>query len=254
MKNLSFKLAKRGGRNNFGHLTSYHRGGGHSRRYRIIDFNRYFSNIPAFVRRVEYDPNRNALLALLVYSNGYITYCLLPKTTQVGSILINYDSTSLLSGNALLLSQIPIGFYVHAVELQPGEGATIVRSGGVKAQILARVGHTAILKLPSGEIRRFSVNCKAVIGSVASLPSFYLPDRKAGKSRWLNWRPHVRGVAMNPIDHPHGGGEGRSSGGRKASVSPWGVYTKGLPTRKRSKNLSRIMLTRRAAKVKTVGE
>jgi len=250
VKNLTLRLGRIGGRNNFGRLTSYHRGGGHARRYRIVDFHKYFSSVPAIVRRVEHDPNRNALLSLLLYSNGYMSYSLLPRSVQIGAVLINYDSSTLTFGNTLFLRQIPIGFYVHSLEMSPGRGGSLVRSGGAKAQILAKTGDLAILKLPSGEIRKFSVDCKATIGSVASVPSFYLPDRKAGKSRWLNWRPHVRGVAMNPIDHPHGGGEGRSSGGRKSSTSPWGVYTKGFPTRNRSKNSSFIVLGHRLAKLK----
>ena len=250
VKHLTVKLDRQGGRNNFGRITSYHRGGGHSRRYRIIDFYKYFAGIPAVVRRVERDPNRNAFLMLLVYSNGFMTYSMFPKSVQLGSILVNYTANNLKPGNTLFLSQIPIGFSVHSVEIKPGEGARMARSGGNKAQILARSKDLAILRLPSGEVRKFSASCKATVGVISSVPTFYLPDHKAGRSRWLNWRPHVRGVAMNPIDHPHGGGEGRSSGGRKSSTTPWGALTKGVPTRDRAKNSAFIMITRRTVRAK----
>jgi large subunit ribosomal protein L2 len=218
------------GRNNYGRITSFHRGGGMRKRYRILDPYKIFLNIPAVVRRIEYDPVRKLLLALLLYSNGILTYLPLTKSLNVGDIIVNNDTNNLSPGNALTLAQIPVGFFISMVESYPGSGPVWTRSGGSKTQLLARVGSIAIIKLASGKVRKLSCECKALVGTLAVVPKLILPKFKAGRMRLLGRRPTVRGVAMNPIDHPHGGGEGKSSGGRKASVTPWAHYTKGYKT------------------------
>lgn len=237
VKRLTIPLNRRGGRNNSGRITSFHRGGGSKRRYRILDLHRLFSNIPAVVRRVEYDPIRNSLLALLSYANGVLTYVPLVRDLVVGDIIVNYDPGYLNPGNTLRLAQIPVGFYINSIEDAPGSGSCLNRSSGSRAQLLARVGPVALVKLASGQVRKFSCDCKATLGTLAVLPRDSFSKLKAGRTRWLGFRPVVRGVAMNPIDHPHGGGEGKSSGGRKSSMTPWARYTKGFKTVK--KKLSR---------------
>lgn len=235
VKRLTVSLNKSAGKNNYGRITSFHRGGGNKRRYRILDLHRIFANIPGVVRRIEYDPTRRSLLALILYANGVLTYAPLVRNLTVGDIIVNYDPEYLGPGNTLYLSQIPIGFYVNSIEDYPGSGSRLNKASGSRAQLLARVGSLAIIKLASGEVRKFSCDCKATLGTLAVLPRRAFPDLRAGRSRWLGRRPIVRGVAMNPIDHPHGGGEGKSSGGRKSSMSPWARYTKGFKTVRKSK-------------------
>ena len=239
LKRLTVPSVKRSGRNNFGRITTFHRGGGVKRRYRILDLHKIFSNIPAIVRRIEYDPVRGLLLGLFFYANGVLTYAPLSKGLSVGDIIVNYDPLYLGPGNTLYLSQIPVGYYINSIENYPGSGAIWNKSAGSKSQLLARVGTMAIIKLASGEVRRLSCECKAVLGTLATIPREAFSKLKAGKSRLLGFRPVVRGVVMNPIDHPHGGGEGRSSGGRKSSMTPWARYTKGYKTRRNNKRVNK---------------
>ena len=238
---------KSGGRNHHGRITSYHRGGGHKRRYRSIDFKRRDKlGIPARVAAIEYDPNRTARIALLHYADGDKRYIPAPIGLEVGDRLMAGSDAEIQPGNALPLGSIPVGTIVHAVELKPGKGAQIVRSAGTGAQLMAREGKYATLKLPSGEMRMVLSNCLATIGQVGNPDNANVSLGKAGRSRWLGRRSNVRGVAMNPVDHPHGGGEGRTSGGRHP-VTPWGVPTKGHKTRT-SKASTRLIVRRRGKK------
>ena len=235
---LLAKLNKSGGRNNQGRITTRHIGGGHKKRYRIIDFKRNKDNIPATVERLEYDPNRNANIALLLYSDGERRYIIATKNlSAVDKIMSGYQS-SINIGNTLPLINIPVGTQVHCIEMKPGKGAQIARSAGTVAQIIAIDGDYATLRLKSGETRKIFKTCRATIGEVGNSEHNLQKHGKAGAKRWLGVRPTVRGVAMNPIDHPHGGGEGKTSGGRDP-VSPWGTPTKGYKTRsnKRTDNL-----------------
>jgi large subunit ribosomal protein L2 len=219
-----------GGRNNQGHLTSWWRGGGHKRMYRIIDFKRDKRDIPAKVSTVEYDPNRSARIALLTYADGEKRYILQPIGLKVGDTIVAGQNVDILPGNALPLKNIPLGTLLHNVELKPGKGGQIARSAGSSVQLVAKEGDYASVKMPSGEIRKINMECFATIGQVGNLDHENVSVGKAGRSRWLGQRPHVRGVAMNPVDHPLGGGEGKTSGGRHP-VSPWGLPTKGYKTR-----------------------
>ena len=232
------KLSRTGGRNNLGRITTRHRGGGHKRRYRIVDFKRDKDGIGARVERIEYDPNRSAHLALLVYADGERRYILAPKGVAPGDQLMSGREAPIKNGNTLPLRNIPLGSLVHAVELKPSKGAQMVRSAGGSAQLVAREGLYATLRLRSGEMRKVHVNCRATIGEVGHGEHNLRKLGKAGAQRWRGVRPTVRGVAMNPVDHPHGGGEGRTSGGRHP-VTPWGVPTKGYKTRgnKRTDNM-----------------
>ncbi len=230
-KSLVRPLKKSGGRNNLGRITCRHIGGGHKRRYRIIDFKRDKRGIPARVTSIEYDPNRSARIALLTYADGEKRYILAPKDLKVGDTLQAGPGSEIRPGNALPLAEMPLGSLVHNVELKPGKGGQIVRAAGTYAQLLAKEGDYATLRLPSGEVRRVRIECYATVGQVGNEDHENLSLGKAGRSRWLGIRPTVRGVAMNPVDHPHGGGEGRTSGGRHP-VTPWGVPTKGKKTRK----------------------
>ncbi|NOY46518.1 50S ribosomal protein L2 [Deferrisoma camini] len=230
-KSLLRPLKKSGGRNNLGRVTCRHIGGGHKRRYRVIDFKRDKRGIPARVTSIEYDPNRSARVALLTYADGEKRYILAPKDLKVGDPIQAGPGSEIRPGNALPLSDIPLGTLVHNVELKPGKGGQIVRSAGTYAQLLAKEGDYATLRLPSGEVRRVRMECYATVGQVGNEDHENIKLGKAGRSRWLGIRPTVRGVAMNPVDHPHGGGEGRTSGGRHP-VTPWGVPTKGKKTRK----------------------
>src|SRR5256712_233054 len=232
-----------GGRNNQGHLTSWWRGGGHKRMYRIIDFKRDKRDIPAKVTTVEYDPNRSARIALLTYADGEKRYILHPVGLKVGDTIVSGDNVDILPGNALPLKNIPLGTQVHNVELKPGKGGQIARSAGSSVQLVAKEGHYASVKMPSSEIRHIYIECYATIGQVGNLDHENVSIGKAGRSRWLGKRPHVRGVAMNPVDHPLGGGEGQTSGGRHP-VSPWGQSTKGFKTRNR-KATDRFIVQRR---------
>jgi large subunit ribosomal protein L2 len=229
-KSLLEPLNKSGGRNNYGRITSRHRGGGHKRRYRRIDFKRNKRDITATVTSIEYDPNRSARIALLKYADGEKRYILWPSGLKVGDSVVAGESAPFNVGNALPLRAIPLGTLVHNVELSLGKGGQMVRSAGSYAQVMAKEGDRATLRLPSGEVRMVHLNCYATIGEVGNAEHENVVSGKAGRSRWLGRRPKVRGVAMNPIDHPHGGGEGRTSGGRHP-CTPWGKPTKGYKTR-----------------------
>ena len=234
---------QRAGRNNKGRITSRHRGGGHKKRYRIIDFKRNKESIKGTVERIEYDPNRSAHIALVLYRDGERRYILAPEGLKAGDVVESGPSSPISTGNCLSLSDMPLGTIVHCVELFPAKGAQIARSAGSSAQILAIEGRYTTLRLRSGEVRRVLSKCKATVGSVPNSEHSLRSIGKAGAKRWLGVRPKVRGVAMNPVDHPHGGGEGKTSGGRHP-VTPWGVPTKGYRTRK-NKLSNRLIVRRR---------
>jgi large subunit ribosomal protein L2 len=231
-KPLVENLHRSGGRNNHGELTSWWRGGGHKRLYRIIDFKRDKKDIPGKVSTIEYDPNRSARIALVTYSDGEKRYILQPLGLKVGDAVIAGDNVDILPGNALPLKNIPLGTMLHNVELKPGKGGQIARSAGSSVQLVAKEGDYASVKMPSGEIRHIAMVCYATVGQVGNIDHENVSIGKAGRNRWLGKRPHNRGVVMNPVDHPHGGGEGKTSGGRHP-VSPWGLPTKGYKTRNR---------------------
>jgi large subunit ribosomal protein L2 len=237
-------LKKTGGRNNLGRMTARHRGGGHKRRYRIIDFKRDKIDILAKVSTIEYDPNRSANIALLHYADGEKRYILAPFGLKVGDQLVSSSSAELKIGNALSLKNIPTGLTVHNIEMYPGKGGQLVRSAGAGAQIMAHDDNFTTLKLPSGEVRLINSACFAVVGAVGNKSHEQIVSGKAGRSRWLGRRPKVRGVAMNPVDHPMGGGEGKSSGGRHP-CTPWGKPTKGYKTRKKNKKSNALIIKRR---------
>ena len=243
-KPLTEPLRRSGGRNNAGHLTVWWRGGGHKRLYRVIDFKRSKRDIPAKVLTIEYDPNRSARIALVAYADGEKCYILQPVGTKVGDTIIAGDNVDILPGNALPLKNIPLGTMVHNVELRPGKGGQIARSAGSAVQVVAKEGDYVSVKMPSGEVRRIHRQCVATIGQVGNLEFENVSDGKAGRSRWRGKRPHVRGVAMNPVDHPLGGGEGKAAGGRHP-VSPWGMPTKGYKTRN-NKSTDRFIVQRRS--------
>ena len=231
-KPLTEPLPKAGGRNNRGRITIWQRGGGHKRTYRVIDFKRNKKDVPGTVTTVEYDPNRSARIALVTYADGEKRYILQPVGVKVGTVIVSGERVDILPGNAMPLKNIPLGTQVHNVELKPGKGGQIARSAGASVQLVAKEGKYASLRLPSGEIRRILEECLATVGQVGNVDHENVSLGKAGRSRWLGRRPNVRGVAMNPVDHPLGGGEGRSAGGRHP-VTPWGVPTKGYKTRSR---------------------
>ena len=243
-KSLTEAKRKTGGRNNQGRITTRHRGGGHKQRYRIIDFKRNKHDIPAKVTAIEYDPNRSANIALLYYADGEKRYILSPFGIKVGDTVLSGKNAPMKIGNALPLSKIPTGMLVHNVELNPGNGGQMVRSAGAAAQVMALDGGFATLKLPSGEIRMVRDECLATLGEVGNKSHEQVVSGKAGRSRWLGRRPSVRGVAMNPVDHPMGGGEGKSSGGRHPTT-PWGKPTKGYNTRKKNKKSNDYIVKRR---------
>jgi large subunit ribosomal protein L2 len=242
-KPLMEPMKSTGGRNNQGHLTSWWRGGGHKRMYRIIDFKRDKRDIPAKVTTVEYDPNRSARIALLAYADGEKRYILHCVGMKVGDTIVAGQNVDILPGNALPLKNIPLGTLLHNVELRPGKGGQIARSAGSSVQLVAKEGEYASVKMPSSEIRKINTECYATIGQVGNLDHENVSIGKAGRSRWLGQRPHVRGVAMNPVDHPLGGGEGKTSGGRHP-VTPWGLPTKGYKTRN-NKTTDRFVVQRR---------
>ena len=242
-KSLLRPITKTGGRNNQGKITARHRGGGHKRRYRVIDFKRYKDGIEARVDSIQYDPNRSARIALLKYADGEKRYIIAPDGLAAGMTVVSGESAEPKVGNCMQLKNIPTGMTVHNIELYPGRGACMCRSAGTSAVLMAREGTWAQLSLPSGEIRRVPIKCRAVIGKVGNTDHNAIVLGKAGRKRWLGRRPHVRGTAMNPIDHPHGGGEGRTKGGRHP-VSPTGVPAKGGATRKR-RNPSNASIVRR---------
>jgi len=242
-KSLTAPIKRTGGRNAKGRITTRHIGGGHKRKYRIIDFKRNKDGIPARVASIEYDPNRSARIALLHYVDGEKRYILAPQKVKVGDQIISGAEADIKPGNALSLAKIPLGTVVHAIEMQPGKGAQMARSAGTSAQLVAKEGDYAQLKLPSGEVRMALLRCRATIGYVGNPDHEILSVGKAGKSRWKGKRPTVRGTVMNPVDHPHGGGEGKSSSGRHP-VTPWGKPTLGYRTR-RSKASDRLIIRRR---------
>lgn len=242
-KNLLRPINKSGGRNVHGRITSWHRGGGHKRHYRIIDFRRDKTGIPAKVATIEYDPNRSVRIALLHYADGEKRYILAPLNLQVGTTVISGPDADIRPGNTLPMTNIPLGTLIHNIELQPGKGGQIVRSAGTFAQLMAKEAPYVLVKLPSGEVRMVLINCKATIGQLGNTDHEKISLGKAGRKRWLGRRPTVRGVAMNPVDHPMGGGEGRSSGGRHP-CTPWGKPTKGYRTRK-NKKTDRYIVTKR---------
>jgi len=243
---LLAKKSKTGGRNNKGRITTRHRGGGHKQRYRIIDFKRNKTGIKGTVEQIEYDPNRSAHIALICYADGERTYIIAPRGVTAGDVIQSGEEAPISVGNCLPLRNMPLGSTVHCIELKPGKGAQIARSAGTSAQLVAREGQHATLRLRSGEMRKVPVECRAVIGEVSNSEHSLRSLGKAGASRWRGVRPTVRGVAMNPVDHPHGGGEGRTSGGRHP-VSPWGMPTKGYKTRT-NKRTDRMIVRRRDRK------
>ncbi len=242
-KSLLVKQHKSGGRNNHGRKTARHRGGGHKRRYRVIDFRRNKNNVPASVASIEYDPNRNCRIALLHYHDGEKRYILAPRGLSVGDVVSSGPGSDIKPGNAMALRYIPVGTVIHAAELQPGGGAKMARSAGTSVQLVAKEGSTATLRLPSTEMRRVSIDCQATVGEVGNAEFELIKVGKAGRSRWKGKRPQTRGVAMNPVDHPHGGGEGKTSGGRHP-VSPWGK-PEGRTRKKGKKSDDQIIRRRR---------
>jgi large subunit ribosomal protein L2 len=246
VKALTEGLNKKGGRNNTGRITARRRGGGHKRLYRIVDFKRRKFDMPAKVVRLEYDPNRTAFIALIEYEDGEICYILAPQRLDAGDTVISGERVDIQPGNALPLSSIPVGTIVHNVEMKPGKGGQIARSAGTYVQLVGRDAGHALLRLGSGEVRMVRAECMATIGAVSNSDQGNIKLGKAGRNRWLGKRPSVRGVAMNPVDHPHGGGEGRTSGGRHP-VSPWGRPTKGAKTR-HNKKTDRLIVRRRRKK------
>lgn len=246
-KRLTGPNPKKAGRNNTGRITMRRRGGGHKRLYRAIDFRRDKDGVPGRVASIEYDPNRSARIALVVYADGEKRYVLAPKELEVGTVLQSGPEAEYQAGNCLPLQKIPLGTVIHNVELVPGKGGKFARSAGNSCQLLAKEGDFAVVRLPSGEMRRVPIACRATVGQVGNVDHNNISLGKAGRSRWLGRRPKVRGVAMNPVDHPHGGGEGKSSGGRHP-VTPWGVPTKGHRTRKKKHRTDKYIIRRRRSK------
>lgn len=240
---LLARRSKKGGRNNQGRITTRHIGGGQKRRYRIIDFKRDKIGVPAIIERLEYDPNRSAHIALALYADGERRYIIAPKGTEQGQTILSAETTPVKIGNCMPLRNIPLGTMVHCVELKPGKGAQLARSAGSSIQLVAKEGSHVTIRLRSGEMRKVQADCKAVVGEVGNSEHNLTSFGKAGATRWRGVRPTVRGVAMNPVDHPHGGGEGRTSGGRHP-VSPWGMPTKGYKTRK-NKRTDKLIIRRR---------
>ena len=247
VKKLTEGLSNKGGRNNRGRITARRRGGGHKRRYRVLDFQRRKFDVPGKVLRLEYDPNRTAFVALIEYEDGEQSYILAPQRVAAGDMVISGEKADIKPGNAMPLSSVPIGTIVHNVEMKPGKGGQIARSAGTYVQLVGRDAGYALLRLSSGEVRMVRAECMATIGAVSNPDQANIKLGKAGRKRWLGKRPSVRGVAMNPVDHPHGGGEGRTSGGRHP-VTPWGKPTKGARTRGKKK--SDALIVRRRHKKK----
>ena len=244
-KSLLVSLKKNGGRNAQGKITVRHRGGGNRRKYRIIDFKRNKDGIPAKVATIEYDPNRTANIALLHYADGEKAYILAPVGLEVGTTVLSGPTADIKPGNAMALKDMPVGTVIHNIELKPGKGAQLVRSAGVSAQLMAKEGKKALLRLPSGEMRFVSIDCKATIGQVGNIEHGNVVIGKAGRKRHMGIRPTVRGSVMNPCDHPHGGGEGRTSIGRPSPVTPWGKPALGYKTRKKNKASDKLIVSRR---------
>jgi len=249
VKKLTVGLTGNGGRNNFGRITARRRGGGHKRKYRMVDFKRQKFDVAATVERLEYDPNRTAFIALIKYTDGELSYILAPQRLAVGDQVVSGERCDIKPGNAMPMNNIPVGTIIHNIEMKPGKGGQIARAGGTYAQLIGRDQGYAQLKLTSGELRMVRGECMATIGAVSNPDQANIKIGKAGRKRWLGKRPSVRGVAMNPVDHPHGGGEGRTSGGRHP-VTPWGKPTKGKRTRKRSAQSNRLIIRSRHARKK----
>lgn len=247
-KSLLQPLQKKAGRNNQGKITVRHQGGGHKRKYRVIDFKRNKDGIPGKVATIEYDPNRSANIALIHYVDGEKRYILAPNGLKVGQEIISGPEADIKAGNALPLRNIPVGTVIHNIELKPGRGGQLVRAAGTSAQLLGKEGRYAIIRLVSGETRMILLECRATVGQVGNLDHELINIGKAGRSRWLGKRPTVRGSVMNPVDHPHGGGEGRAPIGRKSPVTPWGKPTLGYKTRKKNKASDKYIVRRRKGK------
>ena len=247
-KSLLESLPKKAGRNNNGRVTTRHQGGGHKRRYRVIDFKRRKDGVPAKVATIEYDPNRSARIALLHYADGAKAYILCPKGLNVGDTVVSGEGADIKPGNAMPLSEIPVGTLIHAVEFQPGRGAAIARSAGNSCQLMGKEGGYAILRMPSSEMRRVLITCRATIGEVGNAEHANIKIGKAGRNRWAGVRPTVRGTVMNPVDHPHGGGEGKNHTSGRPSVTPWGKPTKGYKTRDPKKASNHLIIRRRKSK------
>jgi len=243
-RKLTRAMKKSGGRNAHGHITTRHMGGGHKRRYRLIDWKREKDGVPAKVAAIEYDPNRTARIALLHYQDGEKRYILAPVGVSVGDLLLSGESVDIRPGNTLPIKAIPLGTVIHAVETQPRSGAKMIRSAGSFGQLMAKEGAYAQVRMPSGEVRKVLQECKATVGQLSNIENASVRVGKAGKSRWLGIRPTVRGLAMNPVDHPHGGGEGKSGQGNPHPVSPWGQKAKGLKTRS-NRRTDKLIVSRR---------
>ncbi len=247
-KSLLLPLNKKAGRNSYGRITVRHRGGGNRRKYRIIDFKRRKFGVPGKVLTLEYDPNRSSHIALVQYADGEKRYIIAPQGLEIGQEIISGENSDIKLGNALALSDIPVGTFVHNVELYPGKGAQIARSAGIMAQLMAKEGKLALLRLPSGELRNVPVECMASIGQVGNIDHENVKLGKAGRKRHMGWRPTVRGSVMNPCDHPHGGGEGKSPIGRPGPVTPWGKPALGYKTRNKKKKSNKFIVKRRNSK------
>ena len=247
-KSLLLPLNKKAGRNSYGRITVRHRGGGNRRKYRIIDFKRRKFGVPGKVLTLEYDPNRSSHIALVQYADGEKRYIIAPQGLEIGQEIISGENSDIKLGNALALSDIPVGTFVHNVELYPGKGAQIARSAGIMAQLMAKEGKLALLRLPSGELRNVPVECMASIGQVGNIDHDNVKLGKAGRKRHMGWRPTVRGSVMNPCDHPHGGGEGKSPIGRPGPVTPWGKPALGYKTRNKKKKSNKFIVKRRNSK------
>ncbi len=247
-KSLLAPISKNAGRNSYGRITVRHKGGGNRQKYRIIDFKRDKDGVPAKVATIEYDPNRSANIALLVYADGEKRYILAPNNLKVGNAIVSGQGADIVPGNAIPLEFIPVGTIIHNLELKPGKGGQLVRSAGNMAQLMGKDNGYALVRLPSGEMRRIMLRCKATIGQVGNLDHENISIGKAGRKRWMGVRPTVRGVVMNPNDHPHGGGEGRSPIGMPGPVTPWGKPTLGYKTRKKNKQSSKFITKRRNEK------
>ena len=246
VKRLTEGLTQTGGRNNHGRITTRHQGGGHARRYRLVDFKRRKFNVEAVVERLEYDPNRTSFIALVKYKDGAQSYILAPQRLQKGDVVVSGERVDVKPGNAMLVKNIPVGTIIHNVEMKPGKGGQLARSAGTYVQLVGKDSGTVQIKLSSGEVRRVPQDCMATIGAVSNADHLNVKIGKAGRNRWKGIRPSVRGVVMNPVDHPHGGGEGKTSGGRHP-VTPWGKGTKGTKTR-HNKSTDRYILQRRRGK------
>ncbi len=247
-KSLTEKLKKHAGRNSYGRITTRHHGGGNKQKYRIIDFKRDRENDPATILRLEYDPNRSAFIALCEYPDGERRYIIAPAGLKAGDTIVSGPTADIKAGNCLPLANIPVGTFIHNIELYPGKGAQLVRGAGNAAQLMAKEGALATVRLPSGEMRKVRMNCKATIGTVGNADHANISIGKAGRKRHMGWRPTVRGSVMNPVDHPHGGGEGKAPIGRPGPVTPWGKPTLGYKTRKKKNASDKFIVKRRNAK------